>query len=273
MARITLKGININYGSRGKGPAIILLHGWNSSHQQWALNWRRLSKDFRVIAVDLPGHGDSALPPDFDYSLEAYVAWLEGFRKALRLSSFGLVGHSLGGTIAAAYTAAHPERVRALVLCATPASGHGLSLRNRIPGAGGLISLTYWMRGPWALAFMMLRGIYRSQNLERDFVQANVREMRKISRKALVRTALLSRHADLRPLLADVAAPTLIITGNKDHTIRDREAGILAEGIAGAHLLSVNGVAHCPQCEKPDVFDAAVGDFMRMFFGDEPAPA
>ncbi len=272
MARITLKGININYSSRGKGPAIILLHGWNSSHQQWSLNWRRLSKGFRVIAVDLPGHGDSELPPDFDYTLEAHVAWLEGFRKAMRLGSFGLVGHSLGGTIAAAYTAAHPERVRALVLTATPASGRGLSLRNRIPGAGGLVSLTYWMRGPWALAFMMLRGVYKSANMEKAFVQANVGEMRKISRNTLARTARLAQKTDLRPVLAEISVPTLIITGNKDHTIRDREAGVLAAGIAGSHRLSINGVAHCPQCEKPDVFDAAVGDFMRLAFEGETEP-
>ncbi len=264
MARITLRGINVNYATRGKGPAILLLHGWNSSHEQWSLNLRQLSRGFRAIAVDLPGHGDSDIPPDFDFSLEAHVAWLEDFRKAMRLRSFGLAGHSLGGTIAAAYTASHPDRVNALVLIATPASGRGLSLRNRIPGAGALLSLTYWMRGPWALAFMMLRGVYKSENLEKPFVQANVLEMLKISRSTLVRSARLARGADLRPLLDGITVPTLVIVGNKDHTIRDKESRILNAGIAGSHLLSINGVAHCPQCEKPEVFNNAVGDFMRL---------
>lgn len=270
MARITLQGINVNYTTRGKGPALLLVHGWNSSHEQWSLNLRQLARGFRVIAVDLPGHGDSQVPPDFDYSLEAHVAWLEGFRKAMRLSSCGLVGHSLGGTIAAAYAAEHPERVRALVLVATPASGRGLAWRNRIPGAGALISLTYWMRGPWAVAFMMLRGVYKSENLEKPFVQANVTEMLKISRTTLTRTARLARTADLRPLLSGIVCPTLVIAGNKDHTIREKESRVLTAGIEGSHLLSINGVAHCTQCEKPEVFDNAVGDFMHLAFEDTP---
>ncbi len=273
MARITLRGTNVEYETRGKGPALILLHGWNSSHEQWSLNLRRLAKGFRVIVPDLPGHGDSEIPPDFDYGLEAHIVWLEDFRKALRLKDLGLVGHSLGGTIAAAYAASHPERVRALVLCATPASGRGLTLRNRIPGAGTLISLTYGLRGSWVLAFMMLRGVYKSENLEKDFVQANVLEMLKIPRRTLTRTARLARTTDLRPILASIDAPVLVIVGNKDRTIRVKEAGILTEGIEGAHLLTVNGVAHCPQCEKPDVFNTAVGDFMRLAFETAPAKA
>ncbi len=270
MARITLQGINVNYATRGKGQTLLLLHGWNSSREQWSLNLRQLARGFRVIAVDLPGHGDSQVPPDFDFSLEAHVAWLEGFRKAMRLGSFGLVGHSLGGTIAAAYAAEFPQRVRALVLVATPASGRGLTWRNRIPGAGALISLTFWMRGPWSLAFMMLRGVYKSENLEKPFLQANVTEMGKISRSTLTRTARLARAADLRPLLGRIVSPTLVITGNKDHSIREKEARILAAGIEGSRLLSINGVAHCPQCEKPDVFSSAAGDFMHLAFEDVP---
>ncbi len=266
MTRITLKGTDVNYETRGKGPALILLHGWNSSHEQWSRNLRALAKGFRVIVPDLPGHGDSALPPYFDYSLEAHVGWLEEFRKAMRLKDFGLVGHSLGGSISAAYTAAHPERVRALVLCATPASGRGLSLRNRIPGAEALVSLTYGLRGPWMLAFIMLRGVYKSEQLEKDFVQTNVLQMRKITRRTLTRTARLARTADLRPRLSSITTPTLVVCGNKDHTVREREARILTEGITGSHLLSVNGVAHCPPCEKPDVFNTAVRDFMLLAY-------
>lgn len=271
MARITLRGTNINYEKRGKGPALILLHGWNSSREQWSLNLRRLAKGFRVIVPDLPGHGDSALPPGFDYSLEAHVAWLDDFRKAMRLKDFGLVGHSLGGTIAAAYAASHPERVRSLVLCSTPASGRGLTLRNRMPGAEVLISLAYGLRGPWSLGFTMLRGVYKSEHLDKDFVQANVLEMRKISRRTLARTARLARTADLQPLLAAITAPTLVVVGNKDHTVREKEACIFTQRIEGARLLTINGVAHYPQYERPDVFDTAVADFVRLAYEAPPA--
>ncbi len=269
MTRIALRGTNVDYETRGKGPALLLLHGWNSSARQWSLNLRELGKGFRVIAVDLPGHGDSEIPPDFDFSLGAHVAWLEDFRQAMRLGSFGLVGHSLGGTIAAAYAAAHPERVRALVLCATPASGRGLALHNRLPGARALLWLAYGMRGPWSLSFLLVRGVYKSENLDKDFVQANVLEMLKISRSTLMRTARLAREADLRPLLPSISVPTLVIAGNKDNTLREKEARILSDGIKGANLLMVHGVAHCPQCEKPEVFATAVIDFMRLAFQSE----
>jgi pimeloyl-ACP methyl ester carboxylesterase len=103
----------------GRGPTIALVHGLGSSREHWLPVARLLARRNRVELIDLPGHGDAVMPAPF--SLERVTAALDG-----SLADLGdgagpvvLVGHSLGGLVAASEALAHPERVRALVLVET----------------------------------------------------------------------------------------------------------------------------------------------------------
>ncbi|MBI1798639.1 MAG: alpha/beta fold hydrolase [Candidatus Eisenbacteria bacterium] len=102
----------------GTGPAIVLVHGLGSSSAHWLRTARILARRHRVELVDLPGHGDSAMPDPF--SLEQAEASLDRALASIAGGPVVLVGHSLGGLIAAAEAIDHPSRVRALVLVEAP---------------------------------------------------------------------------------------------------------------------------------------------------------
>ena len=110
--------------SFGHGPAIVLVHGLGSTREHWLATARLLSHDHRVTLTDLPGHGETEMPEPF--SLEQAVASLDATLAAQGSEPVVLVGHSLGGLVCAAEAAAHPQRVRALVLVET-------ALRPQVP--------------------------------------------------------------------------------------------------------------------------------------------
>lgn len=103
--------------SFGHGPEIVLVHGLGARSEQWLATARLLSRDHRVTLVDLPGHGESAMPRPF--SLDAAAASLDVTLAAGGGEPVVLVGHSLGGLVCAAEALAHPGRVRGLVLVET----------------------------------------------------------------------------------------------------------------------------------------------------------
>ena len=96
-------------------PAV-LLHGFGGDKDNWTRFSRTLVQDYRVIAPDLPGFGDSARHADWDYSLLAQRNRLERFVAALNPGPLHIGGNSMGGHLAALYTHAHPEQVRSLML-------------------------------------------------------------------------------------------------------------------------------------------------------------
>ncbi len=113
---VAANGINIRYLDwRGTGPALVCIHGITSQGHVWDEVAEELSPQYRVLAPDLRGHGDSDKPASGNSS-DDYAADLEGFAQALGLERFTLMGHSLGGRIALHYAGLHPRRVERLIL-------------------------------------------------------------------------------------------------------------------------------------------------------------
>ena len=108
-------GMKIHYVEAGSGPTVVLLHGLGGSSPNWAFNTDVLAQKFRVIVPDQIGFGRSD-KPFTNYRVATYVDFLDGFLKELKIERAALVGNSMGGWIAAAYTLAHPEKVERLVL-------------------------------------------------------------------------------------------------------------------------------------------------------------
>lgn len=111
-----IAGLNIRYWQEGQeGPWLILLHGIGACVNYWQENISELSKQFRVLAVDLPGFGKSG-KPIVDYTLEYYETFLVELVKEFAIDQFYLAAHSLGGAIALQYVTQHPDKVKKLVL-------------------------------------------------------------------------------------------------------------------------------------------------------------
>ncbi len=116
--QIVLNGLKSRYLRWGddRNPAILLLHGLRSYAHTWDTVARTLSSTHAVIAPDFRGRGESAWDPERDYFTNAYVGDLEKLVASLGLTRFGIIGHSMGGTVGYAYAARHPEQVTALVV-------------------------------------------------------------------------------------------------------------------------------------------------------------
>lgn len=104
------------YYEGGKGPTLVLLHGYMADKSVWLPLAKYLTPNFRVVIPDLPGWGDSGRNPQGDYGYGAQVQRLRQFVDALQLGSVAVVGHSMGGAIAGDYAATYPQDVGALVL-------------------------------------------------------------------------------------------------------------------------------------------------------------
>jgi esterase len=115
---VELNGLACRYLEWGDGdrPVLLMLHGLRSYAHTWDPIAAPLSATHRIIAPDFRGRGDSGWDPAGNYFTGAYVADVEGLTGLLGLTRFGIVGHSMGGTVGYVYAARHPEQVTALVI-------------------------------------------------------------------------------------------------------------------------------------------------------------
>ncbi len=115
---IEIPGFRVAYLEGGSGDPLLLLHGSGDDKDIWTPVSNYLTKHFRVIALDLPGFGESDKPAERTYTAQGQVENVKAFTRALGLTSFHLGGHSLGGKISAIYAAKNPSQVKSLWLLA-----------------------------------------------------------------------------------------------------------------------------------------------------------
>ncbi len=108
-------GIHVSDGGRGPALPVLFVHGNGANFTQWQAQIDHVRQSRRAVGLDLRGMGKSAVPANGDYSIEAMASDVAAVADALHLSRFIIVGHSYGGGVVAAYAAAHPERVAAVV--------------------------------------------------------------------------------------------------------------------------------------------------------------
>ncbi|HUB85461.1 MAG TPA: alpha/beta fold hydrolase, partial [Rhizomicrobium sp.] len=113
------------------GPVLVLVHGSNASLFTWEPWVARLHNDFRIVTMDMPGHGLTGAVPDQDYSQEGMVKFVDEVADKLGLKKFAIGGNSMGGGVAARYAEEHPDRVTALIL--VDAAGEPTPMGDRVP--------------------------------------------------------------------------------------------------------------------------------------------
>jgi len=115
---VTARGVRLRVVEEGDGPTVVLLHGLFADHRTWNGVRDRLKDSCRVIAPDLPGFGQSEIPPSsrFAYDIDAFAEALTDLYAGLELGRAALVGHGLGAAVAMTVAARHPELVSHLVL-------------------------------------------------------------------------------------------------------------------------------------------------------------
>ena len=249
-----LAGLRVRYVRRGRGPAIVLLHGLASSVYTWADVIADLAKDHDVVALDLPGFGGSDIPDDLSSSV--YPVTVLGLMDRLGISRATLVGNSLGGMVAVVLAARHPERVRRLVLI--DSAGYNLEPSRRplllrlvgsAPVAAALDALPVRR---WLVATALRQVFYDPARVTPERVEEYLAPLARPGVTDAVRSLMAQQSRFGLPALADeVRVPTLIIWGRGDRWIPLTDADRFVAAIPGARKVVLEDCGHVPQEERP----------------------
>jgi pimeloyl-ACP methyl ester carboxylesterase len=249
-----LDGVRVRYVRRGRGPALVLLHGLASSIYTWADVIPALAQDHDVIALDFPGFGGSDLPADVAPAL--YPATVLALMDRLGISKATLVGNSLGAGVGVVVAARHPTRVHRLVLI--DSAGFNLAPSRRP------LVLRAMATAPVAAALELLpiRRLTLTAALRQIFhdrtrvTPEKVEEyLAPLSRPGAIGTMrlLLQRQAGfgLPELVSEVRVPTLVVWGRQDQWIPVADADLFVSAISGSRKVVLEECGHVPQEERP----------------------
>jgi pimeloyl-ACP methyl ester carboxylesterase len=249
--KATLNGIELEYQDGGQGPAVLLGHGYSATGRMWDGQRAALGDRWRIVSWDMRGHGHTASPADpAQYSAALTVADMRALLDHLGIARAVVGGLSLGGYVSLAFYLAHPERVRALVICD---SGPGY-------------------RNAEARAAWNQRADDRARELEArglDALAGRTREMREAmghhaSAQGVAHAArgmLAQEGSQVIDGLPTIRVPTLVIVGDQDQPFL-APCEYMAKKIPGARLEVIRGAGHASNLDQPDAFNRVLRDFL-----------
>jgi 4,5:9,10-diseco-3-hydroxy-5,9,17-trioxoandrosta-1(10),2-diene-4-oate hydrolase len=258
----TLDGLRIRYVRKGDGPPVLLLHGIASSLYTWKDVLPALAARHDVVAMDLPGFGDSAVPDHASGAgaMRSVVALLD----RLGLARVSIVGNSLGGALAVAIAAGGPDRVDRVVLI--DAAGYNFATADRpllLRMAGAIPAPVLEALPVRPMVSLGLRQVFHDDALvTADKVAEYVAPMRRPGASAALHQLLLGTDDLHFPgVIREVRAPTLILWGRYDAWIPPRDAERFAADIPGARVVMLEA-GHMPQEERPAETAARIEEFL-----------
>lgn len=253
MPTLSLDNRSINYvdfPSEQRGQTLLLIHGAGGSHLLWQSLFDLPAT--RVVALDLPGHGQS--DPPGRRTIEQYTAVIEAFVVGMGLSDVMLAGHSMGSAIALTAALRSVVEIKGLILFAASA---------RMPVSEVVLrsSLTSL---PDVGTFLADHGIIYAPDEQREFV-----------RQQLLATGGMTTYGDfmacnrfdIRPHLTAINTPCLIIAGQSDQVIPLRFSESLAGALAKSRLSVLEGTGHYAMLERPEPIRKLVINYLRELQG------
>ena len=262
-------GAHVRYRDQGPpgAPALVMIHGFGASLETWEPWVARLSDRWRIITLDLPGHGLTRVPAGYRASVDGYADLADSLAVRLGVSRYVVIGNSLGGAAAWDDALRHIDHVRGLVLvdaAGWPGDHHG--------GAPAAAALMKNPIGGFVLdhvdARPMVTSGLRTAYVDPALVTPQVVDRYVDFSRAPGHRALLLRlrgrpAAPVRPeTFKAIAVPTLILHGEKDALVPIADARAFAAAIPGAKLVTFAGVGHLPMEQAPDASATIVRAFL-----------
>jgi pimeloyl-ACP methyl ester carboxylesterase len=271
----------LDYGEDRDNPPVIFIHGLSGCWQNWLENIPFFARERRVIAVDLPGFGQSEMPIE-EISISGYADTIDRLMDELGIPTAQIVGNSMGGFIGAELAINHPQRVERLVLVAAAglsvqyirtertqglrhqaenvaffyigwlaSRSHTVAARRRLRSALLLLVAAHPAKLPPALTIEQVAGSGKP-----GFSDALEAMM----------------HYPLRDRLEKIGCPTFIVWGDKDRLVPVRDAAIFEKLIPDARAVVYEDTGHVTMMERPARFNRDVHAFLHEDPG-ERAPA
>ncbi|VVN63638.1 3-oxoadipate enol-lactonase 2 [Pseudomonas fluorescens] len=258
MAWFDHEGCSLHYEEYGQGTPLVLIHGLGSSSQDWELQIPVLARHYRLIVVDVRGHGRSDKPCE-RYSIEGFTHDLVALFEHLNLPPAHVVGLSMGGMIAFQLAVDEPERVKSLCIV-----NSAPEVKVRRPHE------YWWWAQRWTLARVLSLATIGKGLGDRLLPKPNQADLR---RKMAERWAKNDKRAYLASFdaivgwgvqerLSRIACPTLVISADHDYTpVAHKENYVKL--LPDARLVVIEDSRHATPLDQPEVFNATLLDFLK----------
>jgi pimeloyl-ACP methyl ester carboxylesterase len=272
-------GITAHYRDQGnaRGPVLVLLHGSNASLHTWEPWVKILGDQFRIVTVDLPGHGLTLVPEDYPLSAEGMADFVEVFVTKLSLPRFAIGGNSMGGHVALRFAIKYPARTTAVI----PIDSGGF-IPPHIPEppaffyiltTPGLREIARLIPGR-PVAEATLRASFANQAL---VTKAMIDRYWELNREPAIRVATRKRFRFgidywqgedrfMRANLGQIKVPALVLWGAKDKILPVEVADIFKGAIPGAQLIVYDEGGHILQEDLAEKSAHDVRLFLKMVY-------
>ncbi|OGJ21718.1 MAG: hypothetical protein A2804_00145 [Candidatus Pacebacteria bacterium RIFCSPHIGHO2_01_FULL_46_10] len=249
-------GVRTYYQLIGKGPLLVLLHGWANRWEAWSPLIPELSKHYALLIPDLPGFGKSDEPQGEGWTTQDYAHWLSGFLSEFTKNKlYTLIGHSFGGKIGAVFCVSphtKDQKPKRLILIGPSGIPNAMTKKNVV-----LSGITKAVPGvvKKVLPHAFVRKFYEKVIGETDYAYATPFQQKTL-RKVL--------PEDITTELKNITIPTLIIWGDHDTSAQVAHAEVFHKTIPKSTLLIVKQAGHFPHIEQTEAVLEYVQSWMKI---------
>ncbi len=245
--------------SAAEQPALILLHGSGGDSSVWEGQIQGLGHGIKMIAPDLPGHGQSDGP--LCTTVKDYAVWLNTFVQKMQLNRFFLAGHSLGGAIAQEYAHSFPQKVQGLILAGSGtqfivAADYLETVKNNFPAA----------------VHASCQAAYAAENVSL-FYEKGYAMLYGNGGEVLYNDLAACSAFDSTEWVSSIAVPVLVICGSDDKITSPASSQPLARLIPEAQMKTVAGAGHMAMMEAVAEFNEAIKEFIKKLIADSSQPS
>jgi pimeloyl-ACP methyl ester carboxylesterase len=249
----TVDGLKIHSAATGQGKqTVIFIHGWTCDSSSWQSQVPEFARKYRVVTVDLPGHGRSDSPADGKFTMDLFARAVEAVRNEVKADKVVLVGHSMGAPVIRQYARLYPQHVAALVAVDGPLvmTGFGGGARGGGPPP---------MTGPEGLKARenMIRGMFTPQTPQP--LQEHILKMMLGTPESTANGAMAAVFDKSLSKTDVIKAPALSVYAG---TATMPDVKVMKEVFPNSEVTQVAGTGHFVMMEKPEEFNRVLTSFL-----------
>ncbi len=263
---ISFRGDQVAYSDRGKGRTVVLLHGFLGSKEIWETMSATLSKHFRVIAIDLPGHGQTGCY-GYIHSMELMARCVKKVMDSLRLKRYVIIGHSMGGYVALAFGELFNDNLRGICLFHSTAYADSEQKKKDRSRAIKLVKTDARL-----YTRDTIKNLFATRNL--PHLKKEIQFARKIatktSRRGIVAALEGMKDRPNRDIILNFARyPIMMIIGRYDNILPMQSLLNQSELIRNRHILLLENEGHMGFLEAPELCTKHLKRFLRNCFSPQ----
>ncbi|MEI6020288.1 MAG: alpha/beta hydrolase [Bacteroidota bacterium] len=263
LKKTLFKNDNVSFSDTGKGRVVVLLHGFLGAHQIWEKTILNLSKSYRVIAVDLPGHGAT---PNFGYahSMELMAKCVKAVLDSLRLKKYVLIGHSMGGYVALAFADLFPDNLKGICLFHSNAYADTLEKKSDRLRAIQLVKANKAV-----YTKTTIQNLFATKNLKylKDEIAFAYQIAKLTNQRGIIAALHGMRDRPARDLLLGwLQYPIMLVIGELDNVLPYQQLLTQAEMMRDKSILYLEHDGHFGFLESPRQSNKALRQFLRKCY-------